>query len=360
MNIFESTNQYETWLESLTHIDRAEIKIKHENMSSSPFIFLRATYYRWAQVWTKRCEKESRAPTIMAVGDLHVENYGTWRDAEGRLNWGVNDFDEASHLPYTNDLIRLATSAQLAIGANHLSVSIKDACDAILKGYTTAVKAGGAAFVLEEQHAWLRSAALSELRSPPQFWKKLDSLSTWMGDIPDSAAHALVQGMPEPDLQYRVVHRIAGEGSLGRMRFTAIASWHGSMIAREVKPIVQSAATWAVPEAGPREILYDTIAARSIRSPDPFLQLNGQWIIRRLAPHTSRIELADLSPSRDELALLKAMGAEAANVHLGTPGAAKGIGAHLKEQNKSWLIDASAKMSESVIDEWRTWRDRKK
>ena len=26
-----------------------------------------------------------RAPPVLAVGDLHVENFGTWRDAEGRL-----------------------------------------------------------------------------------------------------------------------------------------------------------------------------------------------------------------------------------------------------------------------------------
>jgi len=32
---------------------------------------------------------------VLAVGDLHVENFGTWRDAEGRLIWGVNDFDES-------------------------------------------------------------------------------------------------------------------------------------------------------------------------------------------------------------------------------------------------------------------------
>ena len=48
---------------------------------------------------------------MLAVGDLHVENFGTWRDADGRLCWGINDFDEADRLPYTNDLVRLAASA---------------------------------------------------------------------------------------------------------------------------------------------------------------------------------------------------------------------------------------------------------
>ena len=47
---------------------------------------------------------------LKGVGDLHVENFGTWRDVEGRLVWGVNDFDEAYALPYTNDLVRLVAS----------------------------------------------------------------------------------------------------------------------------------------------------------------------------------------------------------------------------------------------------------
>jgi uncharacterized protein (DUF2252 family) len=58
-----------------------------------------------------RCAQLADAPQVLAVGDLYTENFGTWRDAEGRLVWGVNDLDEAHPLPYTNDLVRLATRA---------------------------------------------------------------------------------------------------------------------------------------------------------------------------------------------------------------------------------------------------------
>ena len=52
--------------------------------------------------------------SVLSVGDLHLENFGTWRDADGRLVWGVNDFDEAAVMPYVLDLVRLVTSIQLA------------------------------------------------------------------------------------------------------------------------------------------------------------------------------------------------------------------------------------------------------
>src|SRR5580704_16118382 len=104
-------------------------------MTKSPFEFLRATFYRWAQRWPEVCPEESSAPEVLAVGDLHVENFGTWRDAEGRLIWGVNDFDEAHPMAYTIDLVRLATSAHLAIAEEPLNFNTGEGCDAILEGY---------------------------------------------------------------------------------------------------------------------------------------------------------------------------------------------------------------------------------
>ena len=80
---------------------------------------------------------------MLAVGDLHVESLGTWRDLEGRLCWGVDDFDEAFNLPYTNDLVRLAAGAKMVIDDEQLVIKFKDACRAILDGYRTTLREGG-------------------------------------------------------------------------------------------------------------------------------------------------------------------------------------------------------------------------
>ena len=55
-----------------------------------------------------------------------------------------------------------------------------------------------------------------------------------------------------------------------------------------------------------------------MRCPDPWVRLRGTWIVRRLAPDCSRIELSALPQQRDEIKLLHSMGLETANVHLGT------------------------------------------
>src|ERR1035441_7492991 len=87
MNIRKATEKYEAWLVRHLRIVAPDLQFKHEQMRTSPFPFLRATYYRWAQIRTEVCGEAARAPRVLAVGDLHVENFGTWRDIEGRLVW---------------------------------------------------------------------------------------------------------------------------------------------------------------------------------------------------------------------------------------------------------------------------------
>src|SRR5579871_2749585 len=245
MNIIKATRKYEAWLRQHTLVCEPDLRLKHRHMRESLFMFLRATFYRWVQLWPDVCPDVAAAPTVLAVGDLHVENFGTWRDAEGRLIWGVNDFDEAYEMAYTNDLVRLAASAIVAIQENHLSLSKKSACEAIVAGYESNLKAGGQAYVLEEQHDWLRRIALNELRDPVHFWKKMDSLKPVKGSIPLAAAEALQHLLPEGNLPCRFVHRIAGLGSLGHQRLVALAEWRGGRIAREAKALVPSSCYWA-------------------------------------------------------------------------------------------------------------------
>ena len=144
-------------------------------MAEGAFPFLRATFYRWVQTWPAICPDLAAAPTVLAVGDLHIENFGTWRDAEGRLIWGVNDFDEVYPMPYTIDLVRLATSVCLAIEVEHLTLLPEDACKAILKGYEEALSEGGRPFVLAENYPVLREWATARLRDPCVFWDKINS-----------------------------------------------------------------------------------------------------------------------------------------------------------------------------------------
>ena len=357
MRFEKSTRAYERWLRRhITLLDR-DLDLKHLRMSEGIFPFFRATFYRWAQTWSALCPELAAAPSVLAVGDLHVENFGTWRDADGRLVWGVNDFDEAYPLPYTNDLLRLATSAYLASAAAHLAISLKDACAAILAGYAEAFDRGGEPFVLEENHAWLREAATGDLRDPAAFWAKLSNLVPIREVVPKTARKALARMLPERDLDFDIFHRTAGMGSLGRQRFLAVATWRAGKVAREAKALAPSACVFATSGRG-TAIHYADIIARAIRIPDPFVRVCGQWIVRRLAPHCTRVELAALPRVRDERRLLHAMGFETANIHLGTPKARKRIARDLEKRKAGWLPAAVHAMANAVQADWQAWRER--
>jgi hypothetical protein len=96
IGIAEATTRYESWLAAQIPLIAPDLEQKHRAMSAGSLPFLRATYYRWAARWRAIVGDVAAAPRALAVGDLHVENFGTWRDAEGRLIWGVNDSSIAS------------------------------------------------------------------------------------------------------------------------------------------------------------------------------------------------------------------------------------------------------------------------
>jgi hypothetical protein len=344
MNVAKATARYEEWLSRHLRLLEGDLARKHEAMRSGVFPFLRATYYRWAQIWAEHCPEEARAPKALAVGDLHVENFGTWRDVEGRLIWGINDFDEASTLPYTNDLIRLSTSALLA----GIICDARQGLDQILKGYREAIEMGGRPFALAEHHPSLREAATHRLHQPERFWEKLHSLPESEDEPPASALNAIARLMPAKGLHWHVAHRIAGLGSLGRERYVAVADWNGGSIAREAKALAPSACVWAERGKGSAPILYQQILDRSIRAKDPFVHLEKRWIVRRLAPDCSRIELSALPKERDELRLLYATGYETANVHLGSA-KARTLLEDLQSRTRGWLYRAARKMEKAVI-----------
>ena len=360
ISIQAATSSYEEWLGRQLTLVPADIELKHQRMAESPFMFLRATFYRWMQLWPAHAGPAAKAPQVLAVGDLHVANFGTWRDKEARLVWGINDFDEAFPLPYTQDLVRLATSAHLAVSEAHLRIARKDSCEAILSGYRDGLAAGGVPLVLAEKHAWLRQLVSGVLRDPEHFWGRMSALAEIDGGVPGSARKAVERLLPAKDLTCHWTHRVAGLGSLGRQRFVALTAFDGAQIAREAKAMAPSACMWSGKQAIKKDtagIHYQEILDSCVRAVDPFVQLRGRWIVRRLAPDCSRVELSSLPRQRDESKLLHAMGFETANVHLARRKSGPEILVDLKKRPRQWLHRASASMLKATLADFEAWKN---
>jgi hypothetical protein len=176
-------------------------------------------------------------------------------------------------------------------------------------------------------------------------------------EAPPGVRTVLEAALPAKGMNYRIVHRRAGVGSLGRPRYTALAEWQGGFVAREAKALIPSAALWAQEKLkGGEKIFYEEVLARAVRRLDPSLKVYEGWVVRGLAPDRHRIELSELGPERDEEHMLHAMGWETANIHLGTRLVVKDVLEDLKDRKKDWLVRDATKMALAMREDWELWK----
>jgi hypothetical protein len=342
--IIEALDTYDDWLRQHCRAIDAELAEKRQLLAADTFAFLRGTCFRFAAHFAAKLPDLLQRAAVPSCGDAHIENFGTWRDQEGRLVWGVNDLDEAAILPWPADLVRLLASALLVreksgAKAKELAATVRDA-------YAKGLAAPGS-FVLDEEHAALRAFVLPADAARAAFWKRLDGLRA-VPQVPADFRQALIADLPVGAEVQRIVHRRAGLGSLGRPRFTLIANWAGGRLVREAKTRLPSAWLYAeVKGAEPVEPI--AIMAAPGRAADPWYRMMPEIIVRRLAPDSRRLSAPD-GHTETLLTQLGAMATELGHVH------ATGRHAHKAEQelarlSASELRDAAETMAALVEED---------
>jgi hypothetical protein len=348
-----SKSRYESWLRKQLGKDLVAVDLADKNrlMKDSAFVFLRGTYWRWAEIILEVCPDLAAAPAVLAVGDIHLENFGTWRDVDGRLVWGINDFDEAAPMPYAIDLVRLAASAALASG-NGKSALAK-VSDAILEGYANGLAAPNPV-VLDRDWKQLRSQVVVSDEARQKFWKKIDAREAERA--PERFRKALREAMPEPGLSFDTARRIAGTGSLGRPRWIGVAEWRGAPVVREAKALLLSGWTLAHGKAN-EPIRAGDIASGRYRAPDPWYRVKNGIVVRRISPNNRKIEVG--TKKTDPLlgsSMLSAMGLALANEHLGTGDAKAAIDRDLKARKSGWLADRAGTAAAAVLEDFKAFK----
>ncbi|MFJ1527850.1 DUF2252 domain-containing protein [Streptomyces mirabilis] len=121
---------FDTAFGELLAADPAAFRVKFRKMAASAFAFYRGTAGLFYHDLTAEIGfgprrggpyLDERTSRVWIHGDLHAENFGTYMDANGRLIFNVNDFDEAYVGPFTWDLKRFAASVALIGYAKALS-----------------------------------------------------------------------------------------------------------------------------------------------------------------------------------------------------------------------------------------------
>lgn len=82
-------------------------------MADDPFSFFRGTNHLYAAS-VADSPLLHEAPRTLVCGDLHLDNYGSFKGDNGLVYFDMNDFDEAVCAPFTVDLVRVLSSLQVA------------------------------------------------------------------------------------------------------------------------------------------------------------------------------------------------------------------------------------------------------
>jgi uncharacterized protein (DUF2252 family) len=229
--------------------DPERLALKFKAMRADPLPFLRATchlFYR--RLPSARVLR--RAPITWVCGDLHLENFGSYKADNRLVYFDVNDFDEALLAPCTWDLVRFLSS--VLVGAESLHLRRGDAlalCDLFLESYTEALRQGKAQWIERDtahgvvrdlldslrnraRSAWLdgrtdlkdkrRSIRLDGKRALPATDTQRQQIKKFM------KAFAAQQSDPQFFKMLDVARRIAGTGSLGVRRYVILIQGKGS------------------------------------------------------------------------------------------------------------------------------------
>ncbi len=218
------------------------INLKYAAMNRSPFTFLRGTCHLFYET------PPPEAPLVWACGDLHLQNFGTYKGDDRTVYFDINDFDEGALAPASWDLVRWLTS--LIVAAAELGLDDLTALQTqFLTVYFTAIQGLKAKTLSQDTAAGFVRDCLAELadRKREDFLAKrtekagnhrrlkaIEGKSILLPDHERQSIEVLLkpwqQRQPDPAFCQilDVAARIAGTGSLGLPRYLVLIEGKGS------------------------------------------------------------------------------------------------------------------------------------
>jgi uncharacterized protein (DUF2252 family) len=246
--------------------DPERLALKYRKMRDNPFVFLRGACHLFYEALPD-AKPLRNAPLAWSCGDLHFENFGSYKGDNRLVYFDINDYDEAALAPATWDLLRLLTS--LLCGADTLHATRAEAlavCDSVVTAYQAALAHGKPLWVERDTSTGLVNQLLTSLkeRQRSDFLDKRTVRKNSHRILKTDGEKALpatdeqkqrvtafmdrfAAVSPAPTF-YRVLdvaRRIAGTGSLGVDRFVILIEGKGSpdgnylLDLKEAKPSAQ-------------------------------------------------------------------------------------------------------------------------
>jgi uncharacterized protein (DUF2252 family) len=374
--------------------DPDRLSLKYEKMRENAFAFLQGTCH----LFYDQLPKESifiHAPVTWLCGDLHVQNFGSYKADNRLVFFDINDFDEALLAPCTWDLVRILVSVTVKAQDAGVKPSQTTAlCHAFLEMYRDSLVEGKAFWVERATSEGLVHDLLDGLqrRSRREF---LDIRTVHKGKgrklkvnndkaLPasdkqhervDSLLRNFAKTQPNPSF-FKIIdvaRRIAGTASLGLDRYVILVEGNGApndnylLDLKEARPsclhphVKIKQPSWPN-EACRVEAVQRQMQAVSAAFLKPLMMRGTSYVLRELQPSEDRIAFVSQKTTlRRFEAALRIMGRVVAWGQLrsgGRQGSAtidELIDFGREEKWKIHLLEVVQYCSEHVKSDWRTY-----
>ncbi|WP_368622062.1 DUF2252 domain-containing protein [Paraburkholderia sp. BR13444] len=374
--------------------DPERLAMKYKAMRGSPFVFLRGTCHLFYQR-LPRASVLDDAPHVWICGDMHLENFGSYKGDNRLVYFDNNDFDEACLAPAPYELVRLLTS--VLVGAADLKLSRAEAlalCHTALDAYGAALAYGKSRWIEAETSVGMVRDLFVALASRTRA-AHLDRRTVLKGKtrmlkvdgkkalpVSDERRAAVVQFMqrfaatePNPDF-YRtldVARRIAGTGSLGVDRYVILVEGKGSPDGNyliDLKEALSSSVSAHVSATQPNWQIEAQrvveVQRRNQAVSQAFLHAvefnQRSYVLRGLQPSEDRVALADWDGKLPRLeAVINSMAELSAWAHLRSGGRQKSAIADdliAYGSRRDWqlpLIDLATQCEAQVAADWKAY-----
>jgi uncharacterized protein (DUF2252 family) len=363
-------------------------------MRTSPFVFLRGTCHLFYER-LPRDKVFDDAPPVWICGDMHLENFGSYKADNRLVYFDNNDFDEACLAPNLYELVRLLTS--VLVGASDLKLSRAQAlalCHTALEAYGAALAYGKSRWIEGETATGMVRDLFVALASRTRV-AHLDRRTTLKGKtrtlkvdgkkalaVSDTQRAAVTQfmqkfaaGEPNPDF-FRILdvaRRIAGTGSLGVDRYVILVEGKGSPDGNYLIDLKEALPSSVTPHLSTPQPAWQTEAQRVVEIQrrnqavsQAFLHAvefnQRSYVLRSLQPSEDRVALSDWDGKLPRLEeVVNSMAELSAWAHLRSGGRQKSsIADELIAfgNRKDWqlpLVNIATQCEAQVAADWKTY-----
>jgi uncharacterized protein (DUF2252 family) len=339
------------------------LQIKFDKMAADPFSFFRGTCHLFYADWPKHSPLDD-APAAWLCGDLHLENFGSYKGDNRLTYFDINDFDEAAMAPVTWDLARMVTSVRLASALAGLDGEARRTVEqTFLRAYRDALVSGKACWIERATATGLIGDLLTKvgerkrasyLEARTKLHGQRRKLKPLKGKTLEMSTNAEADAITEfmyrfaakqPDASFftplDIKRRIAGTGSLGLRRYVILVEGHGSPDSNYLIDLKEAAPSALAPRLKLPQPRWKTPAAR-VTDLQQRLQANSPALLRPVRFDGTSWILRELQPSEDRVAFDAARERPHELVHLaGTLGNLTAW-AHLRSSGRAGSATADA------------------